>query len=106
MCADCPSGLPRSSPAWAVLRAGTGSEGPGRGGRARRSGRERDLTGRGQRGRPGRGAESRERSAGAEPRGAHAAAPMERFKGEDAGPRAGSLHPFLASRGAGKQGWG
>ena len=51
-------------------------------------------------------AESRERSAGAEPRGAHAAAPMERFKGEDAGPRAGSLHPFLASRGAGKQGWG
>ena len=37
------------------------------------------------------GAERRERSAArAEPRGAHAAAPMERFKGEDAGSRGGA----------------
>lgn len=50
-----------------MRRAGTGSESPGRCRRARRSGGERDLTGRGQRG--GRGAEPSAESAAREPSG-------------------------------------
>lgn len=92
----------RSYPAGAARREGTGSEGPRRGSFARRSGRERDLTGRGQRG--AGGAEPRAESAAREPSGEECTRgpPMERYKGKGMGPPR-DAHFLLAPRGTGKQ---
>lgn len=102
--ADGPPGSAAELPAGAARREGTGSQGPRRGSCARRTGRERDLTGRGQRGAPGRSGERRAESAAPEPSGEERTeAPMERYKGKGSGPRATRLHFLLGPHGTGKQ---